>query len=83
MDQQEQIDGLQAQVRLLQQGLKEAVDTFAHYAELHKAKGTHDGNLKAEANAQLSQKLASIMDTTLEQCLTKVKANSFLPSGGR
>lgn len=43
-------EALQAQVDKMRAALMEARDQFLHYAELHQAKGTEDGLIKAQAN---------------------------------
>lgn len=43
--------------------LQEAHDTFQRYADLHQAKGTHDGYEKAKANQKLANKLYAMLQS--------------------
>lgn len=45
------------------EAMQEAYDTFQRYADLHQAKGTHDGYKKAKANQKLANKLYALLQS--------------------
>jgi len=45
------------------EAMQEAHDTFQRYADLHQAKGTHDGYEKAKANQKLANKLYAMLQS--------------------
>jgi hypothetical protein len=45
------------EIQHLRASVAEARDTFQKYAELHRAKGTPEGNAKAAANAELAARM--------------------------
>jgi len=54
-------------IELLEKAAKKAADIFAHYAELHAAKGTLDGQKKAERNAGYAIELYALLSDQKEQ----------------
>lgn len=46
------------------EAMQKAHDTFQRYADLHQAKGTHDGYEKAKANQKLANKLYALLQST-------------------
>ena len=55
-----------ARIETLQGLVLEAADTFEHYAELHGAKGTPDGDLKATRNQEFANKLRAGLASSSE-----------------
>lgn len=45
------------------EAMQKAHDTFQRYADLHQAKGTHDGYEKAKANQKLANKLYAMLQS--------------------
>ena len=46
-----------ARMDRLQSALQKAIGWFEEYAKLHRAKGTHDGDLKARVNQERADEL--------------------------
>lgn len=71
----------------LRNALRAAADKFAEYAELHLAKGTRDGILKAQANAAMATLCETALSTSPpsigDECeeLERLRAWTFGPDG--